>query len=78
MRYITKPDKTNEVEELNENLYIIMTSSSNEIKFGIDEGTENIVKDIEFISILKPKMKEYPSITNKTIFKHMDIITEIK
>jgi hypothetical protein len=78
MKYITKPDKTNEVEELNENLYIIITNSSNEIKFGSDEGTENIVKDIEFISILKPKMKEYPSITNKTIFKHMDIITEIK
>jgi hypothetical protein len=26
---------------------------------------------------LKPKMKEYPSITNKTIFKHMDIFEEI-
>lgn len=78
MRYITKPDKTNEVEELNENLYIIITNSSNEIKFGIDEETENIVKDIEFISILKPKMKEYPSITNKIIFKHMDIIAELK
>jgi molybdopterin converting factor small subunit len=78
MKYITKPDKTNEVEELNENLYIIITNSSREIKFGIDDGTENIIKCIEFISILKPKMKEYPSITNKTIFKHMDIITEIK
>ena len=78
MKYITKPDKTNEVEELNENLYIIITNSLREIKFGIDDGTENIIKCIEFISILKPKMKEYPSITNKTIFKHMDIITELK
>ena len=78
MKYIAKPDKTNEVEELNENLYIIITSSSNKIKFGSDEGTENIIKDIEFIGMLKPKMKEYPSITNKTIFKHMDIITELK
>lgn len=78
MKYIAKPDKTNEVEELNENLYIIITSSSNKIKFGSDEGTENIIKDIEFIGMLKPKMKEYPSITNKTIFKHMDIITDLK
>ena len=78
IKYITKPDKTNEVEELNENLYIIVTNTASEIKFGTDDGTENIVKDIEFISILKPKMKEYPSITNKTIFKHMDIITELK
>jgi hypothetical protein len=78
MKYILKSDKTNEVEELDENLYIIITNSSNKIKFGVDEGTENIIKDIEFISLLKPKMKEYPSITNKTIFKHMDIITELK
>ena len=77
MKYIAKPDKTNEVEELNENLYIIVTNSSREIKFGTDDGTDNIVKDIEFISILKPKMKEYPSITSKTIFKHMDIITDL-
>ena len=34
-------------------------------------------EDIEFITLLKPKMKEYPSITNKTIFKHMDISEEI-
>ena len=78
MKYISKPDKTNEVEELDENLYIIITNSSSQIKFGQDEHTENILKDIEFISLLKPKMKEYPSITNKTIFKHMDIITELK
>jgi len=78
MKYIAKPDKTNEVEELNENLYIIITNTAKEINYGSDETTENIVKDIEFISILKPKMKEYPSITNKTIFKHMDIIAELK
>lgn len=78
MKYIAKPDKTNEVEELDENLYIIITNSSKQIKFGVDEGTENIVKEIEFISVLKPKMKEYPSITNKIIFKHMDIISELK
>jgi hypothetical protein len=77
-KYIAKPEKTNEVEELNENLYIIITNSSQKIKFGVDEGTESIVKDIEFITLLKPKMKEYPSITNKTIFKHMDIISELK
>jgi len=77
-KYIAKPEKTNEVEELNENLYIIITNSSQKIKFGVDEGTESIIKDIEFITLLKPKMKEYPSITNKTIFKHMDIISELK
>jgi hypothetical protein len=36
-----------------------------------------LIKNIEFVTILKPKMKEYPSVTNKTIFKHMDIFEEI-
>ena len=77
-KYIAKPEKINEVEELNENLFIIITNTLGDIKFGSDTDTENIVKDIEFICMLKPKMKEYPSITNKTIFKHMDIMEDLK
>jgi len=76
--YLRKPEKSNEVEELTENLFIIITKSKDYL--GKDEtksSWENIVKNIEFVTILKPKMKEYPSITNKTIFKHMDIFEEI-
>ena len=76
--YISKPEKSNEVEELTENLSIIVTKSKDYL--GKDEtksAWDNIIKKVEFVTILKPKMKEYPSITNKTIFKHMDLFEEI-
>ena len=76
--YLRKPEKSNEVEELTENLFIIVTKSKDYL--GKDEtksSWEGIIKNIEFVTILKPKMKEYPSVTNKTIFKHMDIFEEI-
>ena len=76
--YLRKPEKANEVEELTENLFIIITKSKDYL--GKDEtksSWESIIKNIEFVTVLKPKMKEYPSITNKTIFKHMDIFEEI-
>jgi hypothetical protein len=77
MSYLRKPEKSNEVEELTENLFIIVTKSKSYLDKGETKAAwESIVKNIEFISILKPKMKEYPSITNKTIFKHMDIFEE--
>ena len=76
--YLRKPEKANEVEELTENLCILITKSKDYL--GKDEtksSWESIIKNIEFVTVLKPKMKEYPSITNKTIFKHMDIFEEI-
>jgi hypothetical protein len=76
--YICKTDKTNEIEELTENLFILITKSKKYLNTkDHEELWEIIVKDVEFITLLKPKMKEYPSITNKTIFKHMDINEEI-
>jgi hypothetical protein len=78
--YICKPDKTNEIEELTENLYIIITQSKEQLcnSKNVEESWDAIINNIEFISIMKSKMKEYPSITNKTIFKHMDMLEEIK
>jgi hypothetical protein len=37
-----------------------------------------IVLEVEHVSQLKPKNAKYPSISNKTIFKHMDILDELK
>jgi hypothetical protein len=37
-----------------------------------------IVLEVEYNSQLKPKNAKYPSVTNKTIFKHMDILDELK
>jgi hypothetical protein len=76
--YTRKPEKSNEVEELTENLFIVVTKSKNYLdKDGTKDAWDSILKNIEFITTLKPKMKDYPSITNKTIFKHMDIIEDI-
>ena len=78
LSYLRKADKSNEVEELTENLFIIITKSKSYLNKGeTKDSWEVISKNIEFITMLKPKMKEYPSITNKTIFKHMDIFEEI-
>ena len=76
--YIRKPDKSNEVEELTENLSIIVTKSKDFLGKGeTKDAWDSVAKNVEFITLLKPKMKEYPSITNKTIFKHMDIFEEV-
>ena len=78
LSYLRKSEKSNEVEELTENLFIIVTKSKSYLNNGETKDAWGvIIKNIEFITMLKPKMKEYPSITNKTIFKHMDIFEEV-
>ncbi len=75
--------KTNEVDELAENLYIMVkhshasftatatatadTEISESFKTRVDQITE----------ISKLKLKSKPSITNKTIFRHLDMLDEI-
>ena len=71
--------KTNEVDELTENLYIMVkhshatfttttaTELSESFKTRVDQITE----------ISKLKLKSKPSITNKTIFRHLDMLDEI-
>lgn len=72
---ITLETKKNELDEISELLYIIITNSYETIK----EKDLNIAKDIydNIDKITKLKVKECPGITNKCIFKHMDILDEI-
>ena len=80
--------KTNEVDELAENLYIMvkhshMMFSEHACSGGggrlphpeIAESFKSRVEQITEIS--KMKLKTKPSITNKTIFKHLDMLDEI-
>lgn len=62
--------KTNEMDEISENLYILI-KNGHTILSSADEWID-ILNNITFISLLK--VKSYPSITNKTIFKHVDIL----
>lgn len=80
--------KTNEVDELSENLFIMVKHSHMMFTDGrsgaaaagaldpeIAESFKSRVEQITEIS--KMKLKSKPSITNKTIFKHLDMLDEI-
>ena len=72
--------KTNEVDELAENLYIIVKNSHMNLKDAKKEPeiAEMFSRRLEQITeISKLKIKSKPSITNKTIFKHLDMLDEI-
>ena len=76
--------KTNEVDELVENLFIMVKHSHMvfKVKGGSgsddDETVELFKARVEQITeISKLKIKSKPSITNKTIFKHLDMLDEI-
>ena len=73
--YIKLSNKTNELEELNENIFILVTNGKDILSK--HEKWESIISKIKFLSILKVKMKEYPSVNNKLIFKNMDILEEL-
>jgi len=73
--YIKVANKTNELEELNENIFILVTNGKGVLSS--HEEWERITSKIKFLSVLKVKMKEYPSVNNKLIFKNMDILEEL-
>ena len=74
--------KTNEVDELAENLYIMVKHSHAVFKSG-GGGTDPEMVELfktrveQITEISKLKIKSKPSITNKTIFKHLDMLDEI-
>lgn len=67
--------KKNELDELAELLYIIITNSYETIKEQDPDIAKNIYDNVD--NITKLKVKDYPGLTNKCIFKHMDILDEI-
>lgn len=76
--HLRQSDHANEVEELTENVFIILKDAHQVLRGGHAEEWDAIVREVEFNSQLKPKNAKYPSVTNKTIFKHMDILDELK
>lgn len=61
------------VDELSENLFILITNSSEELE---DEDKWQMIID-NVTTYSKSKVKDFPSATTKSIFKHMDILDEI-
>jgi len=72
--YLKTPGKTNELDEISENLFIIIKNSHQHL-LSLEEWV-NVLNSVTYISLLK--IKSYPSITNKAIFKHIDILELFK
>lgn len=72
--YIKVENNVNIVEELSELLFGLITTGAPELKKHKNEWTV-IMDNVNKIG--KMKAKSAPSISNKTIFKHMDIVMEI-
>lgn len=78
---IRQEGKTNEVDELAENLFIMVKHAHAVLKDPATNDSEIVDlfhRRLEQITeISKLKIKSKPSITNKTIFKHLDMLDEI-
>jgi hypothetical protein len=73
--YMDEPNRTNEVEEITENIFIFISHSQRELS-DLNEWTAKIVPKITAIS--KMKVSEHKSISNRVIFKYMDLIDSLK
>jgi len=69
--YIRMPEKTNEVEELTEHLFIIFSPMASLIKQ--HERGQEILQKIREMS--EWKLKEFASISSRAIFKYKDLVS---
>ena len=72
--YINEDDKENAVDEIVANLAIMILSSVSVFKKM--KSHSKIFKDIEILSGLN--VKKYPGLSNKTLFKFLDIVEELE
>jgi hypothetical protein len=72
--YSDMDEKTNEIEEITENLFILITKSFSEMKDQENWGT--VVDNIK--KMAQMKTKEYKSLSSRALFKFMDILDFIK
>ena len=68
--FMNDKGKRNHIDEITENIFIFVTEGS--IKLNTTQEFETIKNNVTKIQNINKK--EYPGITNKTIFKNMDII----
>ena len=73
-KYILEKDKENAVDEIVANLAIMILRSV--CLFKKMNSRSKIFKDIEILSNLN--VKKYPGLSNKTLFKFLDIIEELE
>lgn len=76
---VIQVDKKNEVDELTENVALLFNKEIiDEVVDDADDEEEYYVKEQTIIdtinSLAKSKAKDYPSLSNKAIFKYMDLV----
>ena len=71
LEFINTENKVNEVEEMTENIYIIVSNIYNVI-FETEKWKNTIFPKV--LQISQMKNKEHPSISSRIIFKYMDIL----
>lgn len=77
LKYAEEVNRTNEVEEITENLFILITQSISVLK-NTEEWTEKIIPTIHHLSKLKKEnSQKYPSMSNRATFKYMDILDSL-
>ena len=67
-------DKKQLVDELSNLIYVLVKNTHNFID--MPDKLEEIMNNVQYIANMK--VKNRPSITHKSIFKHMDLLDEIK
>jgi len=73
--YIDSENMVNEVDEMTENIYLLVTESHSIMKTN-QEWNSKIIGNIKSLSILKVKEKQ--SLSSRAIFKYMDIMDKMK
>jgi cobalamin biosynthesis Mg chelatase CobN len=71
--YMNTPNKTNEVEEITENIFLLFTNDMNLLQ---KTNTSHLFDKIQILASMKPK--ELPSISSRAIFKYMDILEKFQ
>ena len=71
--YMNEENKVNEVEEIVENIFILLTNNTTFLK---SLANTEIILFIQNLSILKPK--DLPSMSSRAIFKCLDIVDKLK
>ncbi len=74
-KFIQEGNKKNEIDELSEIIYIVINNSYHTIKSNDNEKYKSMYSYIEKIANMKVKLNA--GITNKCIFKHMDLLDEL-
>jgi hypothetical protein len=71
---MSEEDKKILVDELTENLYVLIVNSKKDLN--TDKEWDNIIEKIH--ETTKKVVKDYPSFTSRSKFKHMDIVDCLK